>query len=92
MSFQPSSLLELAARVITVHKVKFDKSDLPLTLSHYLECSHHCVNPKCGGVYFDTKVRNLSVNMYQVNYNFYKLTSFKSLGFTCNSKLSLVTV
>jgi len=57
MAFQPSSLLELAARVIAVNKIEYDASELPVTLGRYLGSSNHCVNPNCGGVYFDTKVR-----------------------------------
>ncbi len=56
MSFQPSSLLELAARAVTVHRLPVADGDLPRTLADYLSASHQCVNPNCKGVYFDTKV------------------------------------
>ncbi len=56
MSFQPSSLLELSARVAAVSGVPFSEEDLPRTLQEYLGSSHRCVNPSCKGVYFNTRV------------------------------------
>ncbi len=59
MAFQPSSLLELSARVVSVKKVPVFPGDVPDNLYRYLHSSRSCVNPNCGGVYFDTKVEHV---------------------------------
>ncbi len=59
MTYKPSSLLELSAKVVTVHRLHYEADGLPLSLQHYLRSSHHCVNPSCRGVYFDTKVEHI---------------------------------
>ena len=60
MSFQPPSLLELAARVLTVHRVPVRAGvDVPAGLHGFLRSSRCCVNPACKGVYFDTKVEHV---------------------------------
>ena len=59
MDFQPSSLLEFAARSIKTQKLEFNKDDLPRSLQKYLENSHECVNPSCNGVYFDQRVEHV---------------------------------
>ncbi|KAL4229287.1 Leucine-rich repeat-containing protein 58 [Mactra antiquata] len=59
LSFDPPSLMELAGRVIKVEKVKYTASDLPLNLVNYLTSAQRCVNPKCKGVYFSSKVENV---------------------------------
>ncbi len=56
MSFQPSSLLELAARVVTVSGLAVREGELPATVLDYLGSSRRCVNPSCKGVYFNTRV------------------------------------
>ncbi len=61
MSFQPSSLLELAARVVTVRGLSVGQGDLPATLHEYLQSSRSCVNPSCKGVYFNTRVSGESI-------------------------------
>ncbi|XP_044749180.1 leucine-rich repeat-containing protein 58 [Coccinella septempunctata] len=55
----PASLLELAARVIKLHKVVVIEGDIPKTLINYLNSAHHCVNPRCKGVYFDNRVEHI---------------------------------
>ncbi len=60
MSHQPSSLLELSARSISVHRVPYDPArDLPPALRNYLTTSHRCLNPDCEGVYFDSRVEHV---------------------------------
>ncbi|CAG0919088.1 unnamed protein product [Notodromas monacha] len=59
MIYDPPSLLELASRVVKVHRVPFEEQDLPRTILEYLSTARQCVNPKCAGVYFDTRVGNI---------------------------------
>jgi len=59
MVFQPSSLVELAARVIKVHKVPYQPEDIPVSLHDFMSDCHNCVNPTCKGVYFNSKVEHV---------------------------------
>jgi len=59
MVFQPSSLVELAARVIKVNSVPYLEWEVPRHLRDLLNCSHNCVNPTCKGVYFNSKVEHV---------------------------------
>lgn len=59
MANQPSSLLELAGRVIKVKNIQYSEEDLPLSLQRYLRTSGSCVNPACSGVYFDNRVEHV---------------------------------
>ena len=51
-----SSLLELSARAIKFHRISFNDEDLPRGLSFYLKSAQQCVNPKCCGVYFESRL------------------------------------
>lgn len=57
--FNPPSLLELSGRAVKVAQVPYSLSTLPAPLVHYLDSARSCVNPKCKGVYFDSRVRCL---------------------------------
>jgi len=59
MTYNPPSLLEIAARSIKVHRVPYEARDLPYSLREYLNSAHHCVNPKCQGVFFDNRVEHI---------------------------------
>lgn len=59
MVFQPSSLVELAARVIKVNDVPYEEWEVPRHLMDLLSCSHKCVNPTCKGVFFNSKVEHV---------------------------------
>jgi len=59
MDYQPSSLLELAGRVIKTQNIEYQPADLPLSLHRYLNMSHECKNPSCNGVYFDHRVEHV---------------------------------
>lgn len=59
MTFQPSSLLELTARVMITKQITYMPDDLPASLQSYLRSSHHCVNPACRGVYFNSRVEHV---------------------------------
>lgn len=59
MANQPSSLLELAGRVIKVKNIQYSEEDLPMSLHRYLTTSGSCVNPACSGVYFHNRVEHV---------------------------------
>ena len=59
MSFEPSSLLELSARAVSLAQVPIRPGDLPPQLHSYLGSAHECRNPRCSGVYFDTRVEHV---------------------------------
>jgi hypothetical protein len=50
MTYDPPSLLELAARVVKVNKIPYDDQDLAWNLREYLSTARRCVNPKCAGI------------------------------------------
>ena len=57
LDFNPPSLLELSGRSIKIHSITYNTDILPSGLVRYLDSARRCVNPKCGGVYFDARVR-----------------------------------
>ncbi|XP_077990083.1 leucine-rich repeat-containing protein 58-like [Glandiceps talaboti] len=59
LTYQPPSLLELSGRVIKNKNLAYKPSDLPPSLLHYLSSACLCVNPKCKGVYFESRVENV---------------------------------
>jgi len=59
LTYNPPTLLELAGRVIKLKDVPFHSWELPKHLATYLACAHQCVNPKCQGVYFDSRVEHV---------------------------------
>ncbi|KAL5241187.1 hypothetical protein ACI65C_008597 [Semiaphis heraclei] len=59
MTHNPPSLLELSARSVKINHVRYGERDLPYNLIEYLSSAHHCVNPKCKGVFFDDRVEHI---------------------------------
>lgn len=59
MTLNPPSLLEHAGRTIKIHGIPYGAPDLPMCLVEYLNSAHHCVNPKCKGVFFDNRVEHI---------------------------------
>ncbi|CAL7939461.1 unnamed protein product [Xylocopa violacea] len=59
MTHNPPSLLELAARVIKTSEIQYDEESIPRNLVEYLNSGHHCVNPKCRGVFFNNRVEHV---------------------------------
>ncbi|KAJ8316252.1 hypothetical protein KUTeg_006266 [Tegillarca granosa] len=55
----PPSLMELAGRTIKIERVRYTKYDLPENLIQYLKSAQRCVNPKCKGVYFTSRVESV---------------------------------
>ncbi|XP_018428594.1 PREDICTED: leucine-rich repeat-containing protein 58 [Nanorana parkeri] len=59
LTYAPPSLLELAGRTIKSRGIAYTPWELPENLVRYLDLSSKCPNPKCGGVYFDSCVRQI---------------------------------
>ncbi|GFR73898.1 leucine-rich repeat-containing protein [Elysia marginata] len=57
--YNPPSLLEMAGRVVKIEKVPYTEEDLPRCLRSYLDSAQRCVNPKCKGVYFSSRVEQV---------------------------------
>lgn len=52
MMHQPASLLEMSAKVIKTARIMYKEYGLPRSLIKYLDSAHHCVNPKCNGLFY----------------------------------------
>ncbi|XP_054167621.1 leucine-rich repeat-containing protein 58-like [Oppia nitens] len=59
MMFEVPSLMELSGRAIKLNKLNYNLDELPNCLVSYLSSAHRCVNPKCKGVYFDSRVEHI---------------------------------
>ncbi|KAF0309568.1 Leucine-rich repeat-containing protein 58 [Amphibalanus amphitrite] len=59
IEYEPSSLLELAARCVKLHNIPYGPGDLPAALIEHLASAKHCVNKRCKGVFFDTRVEDV---------------------------------
>jgi len=62
LNFSAPSLRELAARVVKINgaRIHYSAETLPRNLVQYLETAQQCVNPRCAGVYFDTRVEHVN--------------------------------
>lgn len=58
-SYNVPSLLELSGRVIKSKNIPYNQSNLPKHLVQYLNSAQCCLNPKCKGVYFTSKVEHI---------------------------------
>lgn len=58
-SYEVPSLLELSARLIKTKKLTVTPNQLPAHLESYLNSATCCLNPKCSGVYFTSKVEHV---------------------------------
>ncbi|XP_077483247.1 uncharacterized protein LOC144093581 [Amblyomma americanum] len=61
LTYRAPSLREMAARCLIragLHESEA-ASYLPSSLKEYLASAQHCVNPRCGGVYFDSHVERI---------------------------------
>jgi len=52
---KPPSLFELACRSIKENKIKIEEDYLPPHIADHLKNAVKCSNPKCSGVYFESK-------------------------------------
>lgn len=55
--FNPPTLLELCGRVIKCKNIFYNSTLIPRRLTEYLDSAKRCVNPKCDGVYFDSRIQ-----------------------------------
>lgn len=49
MTYNPGTLMELAARVVKIYNIKVTPGEVPSTIISYLNSANRCVNPKCKG-------------------------------------------
>ncbi|XP_050034825.1 leucine-rich repeat-containing protein 58 [Dermacentor andersoni] len=62
LTYRAPSLRELAARCAIrarLHESQEASAFLPASVREYLASAQHCVNPQCGGVYFDSHVERI---------------------------------
>lgn len=76
----PPSLLELAGRAVKLTHIPYGPEDLPTSLREYLSTANCCVNPKCGGVFFDNRVEHIKFVDFCGRYR------LPLLEFLCSSK------
>ena len=57
LEFNPPTLLEICGRYIKKANIPYTQRDLPRILCAYLNSAQCCVNPKCDGVYFDSRIK-----------------------------------
>lgn len=58
-TYNVPSLLELCGRTIKIKNIPYSQNDLPKHLAQYLNSAQCCLNPKCKGVYFTSKVEHI---------------------------------
>ncbi len=84
-SYSVPSLLELSGRVVKSKNIDYSKADLPKNLKNYLNSAQHCLNPRCKGVYFTSKVEHIKFvdfcGKYRVPFMQYLCSS------ACNEKV-----
>ena len=62
LNFSAPTLKELAARVVKINEavVEYSPETLPRSLCEFLRTAKQCVNPRCAGVYFDSRVEHVN--------------------------------
>jgi len=59
LDYSVPSLLELTGRLIKSKDIYYDYAILPSNLVNYLQSANCCLNPKCKGVYFTSKIEHV---------------------------------
>ena len=59
LDYSVPSLLELTGRLIKSKDIAYDENLLPSNLVAYLNSANCCLNPKCKGVYFTSKIEHV---------------------------------
>lgn len=59
LDYSVPSLLELTGRLIKSKDVYYDEAILPSNLVNYLNSANCCLNPKCKGVFFTSKIEHV---------------------------------
>ncbi|CAF0732209.1 unnamed protein product [Brachionus calyciflorus] len=89
-SYNVPSLLELSGRIIKSKNVHYNLNILPIHLVNYLNSAQCCLNPKCKGVYFTSKVEHIKFvdfcGKFRVPLMQYLCSS------TCNEKITNRTI
>lgn len=85
-TYQVPSLLELSGRIIKSKNVSYniEANRLPKHLVQYLNSAQCCLNPKCKGVYFTSKIEHVKfVDFCGILFNFFshKNVRFFSINF-----------
>ncbi len=84
-SYSVPSLLELSGRVVKSKNIDYSNAHLPKNLKNYLNSAQHCLNPRCKGVYFTSKVEHIKFvdfcGKYRIPFMQYLCSS------TCNEKV-----
>ena len=57
LEYEVPTLKELSGRIVRNSKIPYHQLPLPQCLIHYLDSARRC--PKCRGVYFDTRVKEV---------------------------------
>jgi Leucine-rich repeat (LRR) protein len=90
IAYNVPSLLELSARVIKSKSIPYSEKQLPNHLVTYLNTAQSCLNPKCKGVYFTSKVEHIKFvdfcGKYKVPFMQYLCSS------SCNEKITNKTL
>jgi Leucine-rich repeat (LRR) protein len=85
-AYNVPSLLELSGRVIKSKSIPYSEELLPNHLVKYLNSAQSCLNPKCKGVYFTSKVEHIKFvdfcGKYKVPFMQYLCSS------SCNEKIT----
>ena len=85
-TYNVPSLLELSGRVIKIKNIPFGNQQLPNDLVQYLDSAQCCLNPKCKGVYFTSKVEHIKFVDFCGKYRVPLLQYLCSSS--CNEKIS----
>ena len=85
-SYNVPSLLELSGRVVKIKNIAFSHEQLPHELVTYLNSAQCCLNPKCKGVYFTSKVEHVKFVDFCGKYRVPLLQYLCSS--TCNEKIA----
>lgn len=75
----PTSLKEMAARVVKVNEIPYVTGDIPRTLFDYLNCANCCVNPNCKGNMFCKSSELAAYQLSRVRLTFAPLLNFSTL-------------
>jgi Leucine-rich repeat (LRR) protein len=89
-SYNVPSLLELSGRAIKTRSIPYGVYNLPAQLVAYLNSAQCCLNPKCKGVYFTSKVEHVKFvdfcGKFRIPLMQYLCSS------TCNEKITSKTI
>lgn len=58
-TYNVPTLLELSGRIVKTKCINYKDGNLPIHLVNYLNSAQCCLNPRCKGVYFTSKVEHI---------------------------------